>query len=137
MESTHCVGSDPKSPSNTTSTTRDTRLHQLQKFYNIMVNWSSQTENAKNLFVSPKLWFDIQSMCLGFKSLVSFKLNRFPNSVIKPAITNQDCVENHFCQIRSCNGQNNNPTYLLQQSTQNSIRMGQTLISRKSNAGMH
>ncbi len=116
------------------NSTRDERLHKLQKFYTLMVDWSKEVGCAHNLFISQKLWFDIQSMCLGFKALVSFKLHRFPNSVVKPAITNQDCVENHFCQVRSCNGQNNNPTYLQQQSTQNSIRIGQTLISRKSNA---
>ena len=97
-----------------------------KRFYNVMVDWCTEIGTAKNMFISQKLWFDIQSMCLGvlgFKSLVSFKLERFPNAVIKPAITNQDCVENHFCQVTSCNGQNNNPTYLQQQPTQNSIRM--------------
>ena len=119
------------------NSTRDERLLKLQRFYNVMVDWCTEIGTAKNMFISQKLWFDIQSMCLGFKSLVSFKLQRFPNAVVKPAITNQDCVENHFCQVRSCNGQNNNPTYLQQQSAQNSIRMGQTIISRKSNAGNH
>ncbi len=59
----------------------------------------------------------------------------FPQSVIKPAIVNQDCIENHFCQVRACSGQNNNPTYNQQESTQNSIRFGQSTVSRKSNAG--
>ena len=67
--------------------------------------------------------------------MVAVKLRIFPQSVVKPAIVNQDCVENHFCQVRACNGQNNNPTYYQQQSTQNSIRFGQSAISRKSNAG--
>ena len=67
--------------------------------------------------------------------MVAIKLTQFPNSVIKPALINQDGVENHFCQVRSCNGQNNNPTYLQQESAQNSIRFGQTTISRKSNVG--
>ena len=92
-------------------------------------------ERTYSKFVSSKLWFDIQSMCLGFQSMVHIKLKKFPHSVIKPAIVNQDCVENHFCQVRACNGQNNNPTYQQQESTQNSIRFGQTVISRKSNAG--
>ncbi|CAB3976767.1 Hypothetical predicted protein [Paramuricea clavata] len=113
----------------------DERLTKLQQLYNMMADWYIQCKESKNLFVSDKLWFDLQSMCIGFKSLVAFKLSKFPNSVIKPAIVNQDCVENHFCQVRACNGQNNNPTYLQQQSIQNSIRFGQTLISKKSNAG--
>ena len=61
-------------------------------------------------------------------------LSRVYNKSQLVAIVNQDCVENHFCQIRSCNGQNDNPTFLQQQSTQNSIRLGQTTISTKSNA---
>lgn len=69
--------------------------------------------------------------------MVAVKLKNFPQSVIKPAIVNQDCVENHFCQVRACNGQNNNPTYHKQESTQNSIRFGQSTISRKSNAGLN
>lgn len=54
-----------------------------------------------------------------------------------PAIVNQDCEENHFCQIRSCNGHYDNQTFLQPQSTQNSIRLGQTTISPKSNASCH
>lgn len=106
-------------------------------FHEFMKKWHEECQKNEELkhFVSSKLWFDIQSMCLGFCSMVATKLERFPNSVIKPAIVNQDCVENHFCQVRACNGQNNNPTFHQQQSTQNSIRFGQTTISRKSNAG--
>ena len=66
-------------------------------------------------------------MTHGFKAIV--------NISIKPWLVNQDGVDNHFCQTRSCNGQNNNPTYRLQESAQNSIRFGQQLISTKCNAG--
>lgn len=100
-----------------------------------MKDWREECVNDNSKFVSTKLWFDIQSMCLGFPSLVRIKLRKFPHSVIKPAIVNQDCVENHFCQVRACNGQNNNPTYNQQESAQNTIRFGKTVISRKSNAG--
>ena len=72
---------------------------------------------------------------VGFESIVAIKLKKFPSSVIKPAIINQDCIENNFCQVRGCNGQNNNSTFHLQESAQNSVRYGQTTISRKSNAG--
>lgn len=65
-----------------------------------------------------------------------FQLNWKSIPRIKPAIINQDLVENHFCQIRACNGQNNNPTWRLQESAQNTVRYGQTTISRKSNAGL-
>ena len=87
-------------------------------------------------FLSTKLWFDLQSMIYGFQAIVNIKLKEYPNAVIKPWIINQDVIENHFCQVRACNGQNNNPTYKLQESTQNSIRYGQTTVSSKSNAGL-
>lgn len=115
--------------------THDHRLLQLNEFYQFMIDWREESSNNNSNFVSTKLWFDLQCMCLGFRAMVATKLSQFPASVIKPALVNQDCVENHFCQVRSCNGQNNNPTYNQQQSTQNSIRFGQTTISRKSNAG--
>ena len=112
----------------------DLRLHKLNNLYNWMCHWANETEGNSKSFISSKLWFDLQAMCLGFQSMVHYKMTRCPSTVIKPAIVNQDCVENHFCQIRSCNGQNDNPTFLQQQSTQNSIRLGQTTISIKSNA---
>lgn len=116
------------------NSTNDPRLQKLANFYNWMCHWEENTGGNNKEFISSKLWFDLQSMCLGFQSLVHYKLRKYPSSVIKPAIVNQDCVENHFCQIRSCNGQNDNPTFLQQQSSQNSIRLGQTTISPKSNA---
>jgi hypothetical protein len=75
-------------------------------------NWKENI-SAENEFISHKLWFDIQSMILGFISLVRTKLNRFPGSLIKPAILNQDVLENHFSQLRGANGQNDNPSYQL------------------------
>ena len=95
----------------------DQRLQKLSKFFNWMCHWASETEGNSKSFISCKFWFDLQSMCLGFQSLVHYKMTRFPSTVIKPAIVNQDCVENHFCQIRSCNGQNDNPTFLQQTNT--------------------
>ena len=115
--------------------TKDERLQHLDEFHRFLSEWREETSQQNSNFVSAKLWFDLQCMCLGFRAMVATKLTQFLSSVIKSALVNQDCVENHFCQVRSCNGQNNNPTYLQQQSTQNSIRFGPTTISRKSNAG--
>lgn len=86
-------------------------------------------------FLSDKTWFDIQSMIIGFTSLVKSKLSRFPGSVIKPAILNQDVVENHFSQLRGANGQNDHPTYQMVQHTQNAVIFGQSTISKKCNTG--
>ena len=114
----------------------DVRLKSLDEFLNFFSEWNRElsSPNSKE-FISNKLWFDLQSMVHGFKSIVNIKLSKFPNSTIKAWIVNQDGVENHFCQTRSCNGQNNNPTYRLQESSQNSIRFGQESISSKCNAG--
>lgn len=117
------------------SSIHDRRLTKLHNFYIFMLAWKEECGKDQSKFVSSKLWFDIRSMCLGFRSMVEIKLKKFPESVMKPAIVNQDCVENHFCQVRACNGQNNNPTYNQQESTQNSIRFGQSVVRRKSNTG--
>ena len=119
----------------------DQCLKELKQFLSFMQSWkdnlplSDKGAIKSNEFISNKLWFDIQSMVLGFCSLVNIKLEAYPHSLIKPNIINQDVVENHFCQVRACNGQNNNPTWRLQESAQNSIRYGQTTISRKCNDG--
>lgn len=55
--------------------------------------------------------------------------------MIKPAIVNQDVVENHFSELRGANGQNDNPTYQMVQGTTNSVVFGQTTISKKCNTG--
>lgn len=113
----------------------DPRLRSLDGFLQYFANWKEATLMPKH-FISTKLWFDLQSMVHGFRSIVNIKLSKFPNSVIKAWVVNQDGVENHFCQTRACNGQNNNPTYRLQETSQNSIRFGQNPISTKCNAGM-
>lgn len=117
------------------SSLTDSRMKRLNDFYLFLTGWRDETKDNNEWFISLQLWFDLQSMALGFTAMVATKLAQFPNATIKPSLVNQDCVENHFCQVRSCNGQNNNPTYLQQEATQNSIRFGQTTVSRKSNAG--
>ena len=112
----------------------DNRILALNDLLKFFTEWEQQTTNGKE-FVSAKLWFDLQSMILGFTSMVREKLSRFPGSVIKPAIVNQDLVENHFSQLRGANGQNENPTYQLTQETQNSVIFGQSIVSKKINTG--
>ena len=91
--------------------------------------------SAETEFISYKLWFDIQSMILGFISRVKTKLGRFPGPFIKPAFVNQDVLENHFCQLRSANGQNDNPSYQLFQAMQNSVIFREATVSHKCNTG--
>ena len=113
---------------------KDNRFLKLQRALQYFRNWKLNTTTSKE-FISDKSWFDMQSMILGFISLVKTKLGRFPGSFIKPAIVNQDVVENHFCQLRGANGQNDNPTYQMVQGTQNSVIFGQMTISKKCNTG--
>lgn len=112
----------------------DTRLQKLRSILSYFSKWKSGCSNNDE-FLSAKLWFDLQAMILGMISLVRIKLTRFPGSTIKPAILNQDVVENHFCQLRAANGQNENPSYLLTQGTQNAIIFGQRMLSKKCNTG--
>ena len=85
----------------------DVRLQDLSHMLHFFSDWKQQIKHGKE-FLSSKLWFDMQSIILGFISLVRAKLARFPGSFIKPAIMNQDLVENHFYQLRAANGQNDN-----------------------------
>ncbi|KAJ8316526.1 hypothetical protein KUTeg_005933 [Tegillarca granosa] len=65
----------------------------------------------------------------------SDKARYFHASVI-PSRLNNDVVENTFCQQRTLhNGANTNPTYFGYCHSMNSIIVGQTNVSRKSNAG--
>ena len=112
----------------------DPRLQDLNDSLQFFKEWQQQANTGKE-FLSAKLWFDLQSMILGFTAIGKAKLSRFPGTSIKPAIANQDVVENHFSQLRGANAQNENPTYQLTRGTQNSIIFGQTTISKKSNTG--
>lgn len=78
------------------SFTDDSRLHKLNQFFNWITCWGTATEQKRNLFFSTKLQFDLESMSLGFQAMVHCKLLKVLNAVIKPAIVNQDCVENLF-----------------------------------------
>lgn len=84
----------------TISSLNDKKLQELSSFLNFLNWWKTASGRDGKKFISEKLYFDLQST----------KLKAFKNATIKPAIINQDIVENHFCQVRSCNGQNNNPT---------------------------
>ena len=115
----------------------DVRSKRLHAFLTFFSDWREDvaSPNGKE-FISNKLWFNLQSITHDFKAIVNIKLSKFPSSAIKPWLVNQDDVENHFCQTRSCNGQNNNPTYRLQEPSQHSIRFGQQQpICKKGNVG--
>jgi len=58
--------------------TSDNRLKRLKSFHSFMLAWKEESADNNSAFVSSKLWFDLQSMCLGFNALVEIKLKRFP-----------------------------------------------------------
>ena len=60
---------------------------ELQEFLSLLKQWKAKAryESCKKVFTS-KLWFHLQSMILGFESIVAIKLKEFPQSVIEPPI---------------------------------------------------
>jgi hypothetical protein len=77
----------------------DIQIKELCQFLDFLNKWKTDIENNGKHFFSYKLWFDLQSMILGFKSIESIKLKEFSQSIIKPAIINQDAVENMPSQL--------------------------------------
>ena len=108
------------------------RLDKLRAVLSYLSKWKAGISRNEE-FLSFKLWSDLQAMVLDITSLVNIKLKRLPGTTMKPAVLNHDVVENHFCQLRSANGQNENPTYLLTQATQNAVTFGQRTINSKCN----
>ncbi|XP_070540318.1 uncharacterized protein [Ptychodera flava] len=112
----------------------DIRLQDCTNFLTFLDNWYASVEPKH--FISRKLYFDMQSLLLGFTKMCEYKLQQFPGSSIMPGIVNQDVVENVFCQARSYNGQNANPSYDKYCKSMNSILIGQKAISKKGNASL-
>ena len=57
----------------------DPRLIGLDQFYKFISDWRNESLESNDQFVSSKLWFDLQSMCLGFRSMVVVKQAQFPS----------------------------------------------------------
>ena len=96
---------------------------------------NSDRENKEKSLLSSQTREDIVSLLLGFDTLCHEKFQRSNSSII-PSRINSDVVENIFSQQRGIhNGPNQNPDYLSYSRTMNSIILGETSISRKSNAG--
>ncbi|VDI08834.1 Hypothetical predicted protein [Mytilus galloprovincialis] len=78
---------------------------------------------------------DIDYMFHGFSSLVAMCINEIKIEVVLSRI-NSDIIENIFCQERSLyHGANTNPNYNEYRTGINSIILGQTTTSKKSNVG--
>jgi hypothetical protein len=86
------------------------------EFFNDWYRELQQTDLPKQeknkRFISDKLYFDLQSMIIGFKSYCNMLLELFPAAGINAAHTNQDKTENLFGFIRAANGPNEMPNVL-------------------------
>ena len=119
----------------------DYRLAENRKVMEWFREWESDILSKKDikdkekLLISHQTRADLCSLILGFEELCAHRLKTCSGSVI-PSRLNSDVIENVFCQQRGLhNGNNTNPTYLNYARTMNTVILGQTSISRKSNAG--
>lgn len=129
------------------SNLNDNRLKQLQEILSWFGEWKSGIQ-AKSLLkkektsclMSTQCMEDLESCIIGFIELCS-KLLTHENNVnifLTPALINSDVVENEFNQQRSTyNGANTNPNALQYRRSLNSIIIGQSVISKKGNAGLN
>lgn len=119
----------------------DPRLNSLTESYNWFKSWEKQeiSDNEPNKRYKSLLTMetreDLDYMYYGFISLVEICTNEL-NIELVPSRVNSDIIENVFCQERSLyHGANTNPNYNEYRTGINSIILGQTTTSRKSNAG--
>jgi hypothetical protein len=119
----------------------DERLKQNSDAINWFINWENKVKRDTNIknkekyLISHQTREDIISSVKGFEELCIYKLKKSNSSII-PSRVNSDIIENMFCQQRTLhNGANTNPNYLGYCNSVNSVILGQTSISRKSNVG--
>ncbi|KAK3108741.1 hypothetical protein FSP39_014554 [Pinctada imbricata] len=119
----------------------DDRLRALRDVLTFFIKWENSVkkdtsiQNKEKFLISHQTREDIVSCILGFVELCDQRLKNGSSSII-PSRLNSDVVENLFCQQRTLhNGANSNPTYLGYCRTINSVVLGQSSISRKSNTG--
>lgn len=121
----------------------DQRLQIPREVANWFLTWcqnifseDSIPQNNKNkCLLSLQCCEDIQSSLQGFISLCN-NILKTPSFYVTPGLINSDIIKNFFNQQRSTyNGPNTNPNSLQYRKTINSIVIGQSTVSRKSNAG--
>lgn len=120
-------------------TYEDSRLMELRNVLLWFRNWeksviNSNISNKEKSLLSSQTREDIVSCIKGFDSMCFEKFKRSSGSII-PARINSDPIENIFSQQRGIhNGANSNPDYLTYCRTMNSIILGESSLSSKSNA---
>ena len=95
----------------------DERFDENEEVLKWLVDWEKKAKAAKEAndetgdkILCPTTVFDIKSMIIGFKEVCKIIFQKYPGLFVIAKKFNTDVVENIFCQVRSRNGQNDNPT---------------------------
>ena len=109
----------------------DKRLEELKYALQWFVDWQSSIKN-KPEFITVETMEDLKSLITGFTHLCEMRITK--GEMVVPSRINSDIVENIFCQQRTITGANTNPSLCQYKSGLASIILGQTSVSKKSNA---
>lgn len=91
----------------------DESLKWVKEWENTVKTTEAISKKEKNRrFLSDYTKYDLLSMVVGFKGFCKNMFHDFNGCGITTSRTNQDVVENFFCQSPSFNGQNSNPSVL-------------------------
>ena len=122
----------------------DSRLRENRMVLQWFQDWSrsknigtgeNENDAAKRRELPPKACLeDITWLIIGFESLVKIMLKE--NIPVVPCERNSDIIENYFCSQRGIGGCKTNPTVKDFLINTNSIVLGTSLVSTKSNAGI-
>lgn len=123
--------------------TNDDRLKSFSVAYNWFKAWEKEhacdqdVNKRYKTLLTMETREDLDFMFHGFMSLVEMCLKEIKTEVV-PSRINSDIIENIFCQERSLyHGAKTNPNYNDYRTGINSIILGQTTTSKKSNVGGH
>lgn len=117
----------------------DTRLKNFSEVYSFFKGWETEHSDSGNkrdkCLMTMETREDMDFLYHGFMSLVHVAINELKTEIV-PSRINSDIIENIFCQQRSLyHGANSNPNYNQYRTGINSIVLGQSSTSKKSNAG--
>lgn len=120
----------------------DQRLTTLREAYDWFKAWESEVCIDEDVhkrhrgLLTMETREDLDFLYHGFMSLVDICVDKLHIPLV-PSRLNSDVIENIFCQQRAIyHGANTNPNYNEYRTGINSIILGQTTTSRKSNAGI-
>ena len=118
----------------------DERLKMFSEVYSFFKAWEAEhvetdIHKRDKCLMTMETREDLDFTYHGFMCLVKVCLTELKTEIV-PSRINSDIIENIFCQQRSLyHGANTNPSYNEYRTGINSIVLGQTSTSKKSNAG--